>query len=373
LPYARPTLTELNGQALQDIQSAQIGGVDGLLQKAVLRVLARAQSGLAYEHYGYQDWIARMAVPWTARDEFLEGWAALKGVTRKAASYAALTATFTGTPGVTMPSGTTVATANSLSFSTTADATVGSTGSVTVPIAATTAGSASNLAVGTAMTLSGAITGINSSGAVASSVTAGADQETDDAFRTRMLQVYAAPPQGGAQDDYVTWVEDVAGVTRAWCNPNGAGVGTAVVYFMMDDVRASQSGFPQGTNGVASAESRDTAATGDQLTVADAIYPLRPVTALVYACAPVANPISFVIADLSPATSTVIAGITTALQDLFVRIGTPLGMTIYPSDWNEAIASVAGIEHFNVTSPAAPVTLSVGQLPTLSGTPQTSA
>ena len=86
MPYARPTLTQLRDQALQDIQSGGLPGVDGLLQRAVLRVLAYALAGLSYLHYGYQDWIALQAVPWTAEDEYLEGWAALKSVNRKPAN-----------------------------------------------------------------------------------------------------------------------------------------------------------------------------------------------------------------------------------------------------------------------------------------------
>lgn len=364
MPYSRPSLTELNATALQDIQSANISGVDGLLQKAVLRVLTRAISGLAYEHYGYQDWIAEQAVPWTSTEEFLEGWAALKGVTRKPATTAALVATFTGTNGTPIPIGTTLSTENSLSFVTTAAATIAA-GSAMVPIAASGTGTAYNLAIGTSIVLSNVIPGVNSSGAVASIITSASDIETDDALRTRTLQVYASPPQGGAATDYVEWAEAVPSVSRAWCNPNGAGAGTVVVYVMLDYAESAHGGFPQGSNGVAAVEPRAVAATGDQLTVANAIYPLQPVTALVEVVAPAAAPVNFLIASVYPYSATIVAGISAALSDLFVRIGSPLGMTVYPSDWETAIASVAGMGHFNVTSPAGPVTIPLGQLPTL--------
>ncbi len=373
MPYERDTLTEIFGSALQDIQAANLPGVDGLLQKAVLRVLARVEAGLSYEHYGYQDWIARMAVPWTAEDEFLDGWAALKGATRKAATYAALTVTFTGIAGTDLPAGTAMTAPNAVAFASTADGIVSSGGAVTVPIVAAVAGTASNLAVGATITLSGVITGINSTGTVTAVTTTAADQETDDAFRTRMLQVYASPPQGGAQSDYVTWAEAVPGVTRAWCNPNGAGAGTVVVYAMLDDAEGAAGGFPQGTNGVAAADPRDAAATGDQLTVANAIYPLQPVTALVYVCAPAAFSVAFTIVDVFPFSAAIQAGIAAALTDMFLRLGSPLGMTLYPSDWNEAISSVSGLEHFAVTSPAAPVVVPLGSIPLYSGTSTTSA
>ncbi|NPD67310.1 baseplate J/gp47 family protein [Lichenicola cladoniae] len=363
MPYSRPALTEINTTALQDIQNANISGVDGLLQRAVLRVLARAMSGLAYEHYGYQDYIARQAVPWTATGEFLEGWAALKAVYRKAASAASLPATFTGAEGRVLPSGTPVSTGNSLAFVTTAAGTVVG-GSVTVPITSTGTGTDYNLTPGTSLSLGTVITGINSSGTSGALTTTAADEETDDELRTRMLQVYANPPQGGSRSDYVTWAEAVPGVTRAWCNANGSGAGTVVVYTMFDDAEAANGGFPQGSNGGATAESRTAAATGDQLTVANAIYPLRPVTALVISAAPLPQPISFVLQDVFPSTVNV-ADIEAALTDLFLRIGDPTGMTLYPSDWTGVISSVAGMDHFDVISPAAPVVIPVGYLPTL--------
>lgn len=71
MPYARKTLTQLRDDILADINSAQITDaagniVVGLLQKAILRVMAYAQAGVGYEHYGELDWIALQAVPWTA-------------------------------------------------------------------------------------------------------------------------------------------------------------------------------------------------------------------------------------------------------------------------------------------------------------------
>ncbi|MDU7525176.1 MAG: baseplate J/gp47 family protein, partial [Roseomonas mucosa] len=106
MPYTIPTLRELQSQAQQDIASADLPGVDGLLRRSVLLVLSYVMAGFAYLHFGYQSWIARMAVPWTARDEFAAGWAALKGVTQKPATAASGVASFSGTPGKVAPAGT---------------------------------------------------------------------------------------------------------------------------------------------------------------------------------------------------------------------------------------------------------------------------
>ncbi|MBM6441953.1 hypothetical protein JNW93_15220, partial [Lacticaseibacillus rhamnosus] len=77
MPWARQTLTQLVTQAAADIASA-IQGADALLRFSNLNIFAKMFSGLAFLHYGYQDWIAKQAVPFTAQDEYLEGWAGIK-------------------------------------------------------------------------------------------------------------------------------------------------------------------------------------------------------------------------------------------------------------------------------------------------------
>ena len=105
-PFSRPTLTALRNQAIEDITSSGVPGLDGLLRNAVLRVLAWCMSGLAYSVYGYIDWVARQSVPFTATDEFLYAWAALVGIYQKDSSPASGFAQFAGTAGVFLPLGT---------------------------------------------------------------------------------------------------------------------------------------------------------------------------------------------------------------------------------------------------------------------------
>ena len=104
MPFSRPTLSELRNQVLADI-NATLDGANALLRKAVLRVLGVAQAGLAHLHFGYIDWISKQAVPWTATDEYLAGWGAMKNVFRKDAIAALVTAQFTGTAGVVISAG----------------------------------------------------------------------------------------------------------------------------------------------------------------------------------------------------------------------------------------------------------------------------
>jgi uncharacterized phage protein gp47/JayE len=359
MPFARPTLSTLRQQAMQDIVSSDLPNANSYLRRAVLRVLAWVQAGMAYLHFGFLDWIAQQGVPFTCTDEFLDAWAGLKAVLREPATAATGTWSGTGANGTSLPSGTALVRGDGFTYATTAAATV-SGGTISVPFAAATTGVDGNAESGSPLTLGTVISGINSAGTAAAAVTGGADQETDAALRTRMLQAYAAPAQGGAETDYVEWAEQVPGVTRAWCNPLGLGVGTVVVYTMFDLTEAAYNGFPQGTNGVATAETRGSAATGDQLAVANYIFPRRPVTALVYSYAPAPQTLNLSIGGIP---SGLRAAATAAIAALLVQNGSPLAdVAIDQSDVDEAISAVVGTTQFRVTAPSFPQTPALGSL-----------
>lgn len=365
MPFARPTLSTQIARVQQDI-NAVLPGADALLRFSNLGVLAKAQGVQANQLYGYLDWIARQSNPYTATDEFLEAWAALVRVYRKAATVATGAVQFSGTNGVTLPTGTLLARDDGVQFITTASGTVAG-GLVTVAAEgvadpAGLVGATTDTAAGVTMRLAQAIDGIQSSGTVSTAFTGGADIETDDDLRTRMFQAYQQQPQGGAVSDYIEWALQVAGVTRAWCVPNGFGPGTVVVYTMFDTTEAAHNGFPQGTNGVATSETRDTAATGDQLVVANYIYPLRPATALVYSCAPVAQTINWTITGIPAASQ---AAVTAALANLLLREGTAKGGKIEIAHAWSAVAAVSGVDDFVINVPSADVLTAAGDLPVM--------
>lgn len=362
MPFARASLTALRNQAVQDVTTSGVPGLDGLLRNSVLRAMTWVMAGLAYSVYGYVDWIAREAVPFTSTDEYLEAWAALIGVYRKDSTAATGSASFTGQPGLVVRQGATLTRQDGTPYTATADASVDGTGTVEVPIVAAVNGALTDCDAGTAISLDPPIAGINAGGVTVGPTTGGADQEGDDSLRTRMLAKYRAPAQGGSAADYVLWALEVPGVTRAWVQPNGAGAGTVIVRPMLDDVQAAHGGFPQGTDGTATEETRDTHATGDQLAVADHIWPDQPVTALVYVAAPVAHLINVALVNLNPNTADARAQIVAAINDMYL-VKAELGGTIYPSDLYEAISATPSIDHFTMTAPALPVTVAAGELP----------
>ena len=346
MPYDRPNLGALRAQAQDDI-NANSPGVEARLRYSNLRVISEVLAGMANEHYGYIDYIALNSVPFTATGEYLEGWAALKGVFRKAASYATGSATFPGAVGSSIPAGTVIARPDGFSYTTTADADV-DTGTITVDFSADVAGSDGNADDGIALNLVSGVSGVTVEGAAAGAITGGADVETDADLRTRMLQRYAAPPQGGAVTDYPAWALEVPGVTRAWLKRNAMGPGSLAVLFMMDDAEAAHDGFPQGTDGCSSYETRATPATGDQLAVANYIFPLQNTIALVYAVAPVPNALTVTISGLSGATDATKTAISTACAAALRGAGVPGGIT-YLKTLEVAIASVPATDGFVIT------------------------
>jgi uncharacterized phage protein gp47/JayE len=371
MPYQRPPLSDLITQAEADV----IATAGNLLPIDILTLLAIDQAGLANLHFGHIDRVSLECTPWSAINN-LEAWAALRKVLQIPAKAAALLASFTGPNGTPITAGATVTRQDGEAYTITTGGTIAS-GTVSVTITDNAPGAQGNCTVGTPLTLGSAPLGVNAAGVAGTSVIVGADAETSDSLRTRMLQIYAAPPQGGSRSDYVEWALAVPGVTRAWITPLGNGAGTVIVYTMFDIAEAAFAGIPQGTNGVATLETRDTAATGDQLAVANSIFPLRPVTALVYSNAPVAYPVAFRITDVLPNTADMQAAITASLAAAFVRSASPGGTTwpvtvpgaangtMYMNIFTAALDAVPGLQRYTLVTPNSPITAPTGDLPTL--------
>jgi uncharacterized phage protein gp47/JayE len=369
MPFLRPNLSQLQQLVAQDIV-AQLGGSDALLQFSNMGILGNVVAALANLHYGYLDWIAQQAVPFTATGEYLAAWGALKQTYQKGATQASGAVSFPGQNGVTLPAGSAITrVSDGAQFTTTAAATVAN-GFVVVSAQANAdptgqTGAFGNTPYGVTMTLASSVAGIQSAGTVSTAFTGGADLETVDAFRGRVIAAYQNTPEGGNAADYVEWATAVPGVTRAWCLRNGFGPGTVVVYTMFDNAEAAYGGFPQGTNGISPLDNRATVsntAAGDQLTVANAIYPLAPVTAEVYSCAPVNSPTAVTISGIPAAQQPAVQA---AIGEVFTLNASPLGVTINYGEFWAAVNGSAGGASFNIVAPSGPVTTVVGYLATL--------
>lgn len=339
MPFQRPSLADLVARSAADIE-AGLPGADARLRRSNLAVLSRMHAGAVHGVYGYLDWLAQQLMVDTAETVFLDRYAGIWGVLRVPASFAAGAVAVTGTTGVVVPAGTQLQRSDGAAYTTTADTTITS-GAADVPVAALSAGIAGNADAGTRVTFTTPLTGVVATGGL----TRGADRESDDALRGRVLGRIQRPPMGGARSDYEAWALQVAGVTRAWVYPLENGPGTVVVRFVRDN---DASLIPE---------------PDEVEAVQDYIDDLRPVTAQVTVEAPTAKPLNMTI-QLTPNTAAVKAAVTAELADVIKREAAP-GGTILLSHLREAVSVAAGEVNNVISSPAVDVTHDPGEMPVL--------
>ena len=103
--------------------------------------------------YGYVDVLAKQILPDTATTSWLERHAGLHSVYRLPSSISVGTATITGAPGATLPSGTEIVRSDSVLFVTTADVTIPQGGSIAVAVESLDAGANTNTFANTSLQL----------------------------------------------------------------------------------------------------------------------------------------------------------------------------------------------------------------------------
>lgn len=371
MPYQRPTLSELRSRNRQFITS-ELENTGELLRFSNLRIMADMDAGMSHLHFAYLDWIARQSNPFTAEDEWLAAWGALKKVYRKDASAATGPAvTFTGTAGSVVPASSLLNRTNGTQYTLDSAVTIGAggtgSGSVTAVLPdsdSTLTAADGNADAGTTLALDTAVAGVDSTVTAAQAITGGAVMETQDTFRSRVLQAYQSDAEGGSEDDYKRWALEVSGVTRAWVSPRLMGAGSIGLYIMCDGADRTNHGFPSGTDGVATKETYLYGkATGDQLRVADYIFALRPATTLVWVCSPIKKEIDFDIGGIPDADADTVTAIKSAIDEVFFDNGEP-GGKIYISDLTQAIGAITATRGFVLNSPSGTfIQLSAGELP----------
>lgn len=376
MPFKRKTLSELREENRQFMQ-AELKNVGALLRFGNLKVLADMDAGMAHLHYAYLDYIALQTNPFTATDEWLAGWMALKQTYRKAATASQSSSVeATGTSGARLPAGTVLNRSDGYQYVTDAELIIGAGKKGTTTITAilpdltddsTGGGSNGNADAGTILTLDANVSGVDNSLTLVDPATGGADIEGVEDFRQRGLLAYQNPPQGGSDADYKKWALAVSGVTRAWIKRRGMGVGSVVIYIMCDGNDTTNNGFPTGTDGVSSLEDWGVIkATGDQGRVADYIYPLQADTAIIYVCSPIKKIVDLTISGIPDASSETIQAITDAINLLFFDNGNPDGSgKIYLSDVNGVLSQVEGSTGYVLESPMQNIVLDTGELPLL--------
>lgn len=229
MPYNVPTLRQITASGLLDIESS-LGTV--LPKFGIEQALNAAVSAGQRDLYDHQMWIVRQIIPTSeSDDQTIIEMAQFEGVIRKQATYAAGPATLQGT--VPAPVGTVLQHSDGRQYTVTSSASP-SGGVVAVQVQAAEAGAAGNLAAGQPLALVTPVPGLQSNG-VSEDISGGADIEPINQLLERLLFRKRNPPMGGAVADYVTWMREVPGVTRAWAYDVWQGGGTVGIGWVFDD------------------------------------------------------------------------------------------------------------------------------------------
>jgi uncharacterized phage protein gp47/JayE len=353
MPWQTPPLEQLRALNRDNVTAQLRSGP--MIPNSVLRVLADMNAGAAYLTLLYIDWLADQLMPDTAEDVWLDRFGQIWLVNadgsrgRKLAAFASGSVTVTGIAGTPVPSGsqlTVQSQAGAIVFQTTAGAVVGAQ-PTPVSVVALTAGSAGNLAAGTTLGFAPAIAGIDGNATVVT-LANGADRETDDELRARVLERIREPPMGGDAEDYVAWALKVPGVTRAWCSPLEMGIGTVTLRFMMDDLRATSDpttdGFPL---------------LPDVTAVQAYIDSVRPVTVKdFFVVAPIPEPVNFSLSNLSADNAGLRAAIAASVDTMLLGKAKPAfalngvgqsAQTIYAAWVSDAVLTTPGVDYFDLT------------------------
>lgn len=178
--------------------------------------------------------------PVFAWGEYLDDHGETIDLPRKDETFASGVVTFTGTVGTQIPTGTEVSTtspdpdSDPVVFSTTGPATIPGGGSVDVAVQAEEAGVLGNVSSGQISILQSPVPGV-SAVANAAATGGGADVETDDDYRIRILKKLSEAQGAGNAADYVRWALDYPGVGHATAEAVWDGPGTVRVIVTDED------------------------------------------------------------------------------------------------------------------------------------------
>lgn len=353
MPFDVPTVQALVSRTAAAFR-ANLKGSDAALWPNNVSVSAKVIAGAVWESFSFLSYISRQILVHTAEAQWLERHAYDYGMARLPATFARGSVDLSGTNGTLVPAGLTLQRADGVRYTTESGGTIAG-GVLTVSAVCTVAGKTGNCSPGVQMALIAAVAGLGTDHEVsAAGIGGGADTESDESLRARVLFRKRMPPRGGAVHDYVAWARDVNGVTRVFVDPvtmtNGRS--TVGVWFLMDDSYVN--GVPQ---------------SSDVAAVAAYIDAVRPAGARVEVAAPSPVAINITISGLSPDTAAVRSAVYAELMDLFkreARVSTSVSpASVYRSKIWEAVSRATGEDYHAISVPSADTTLGIGQFAVL--------
>lgn len=361
--YSLRSLDELGAQA-RGFFTQTIPGAIATLVPNTFTVVGKVLALLGFEHELRRQWLFRQMFASTADEVWLRRHGYELGLTQTPASVASGTITIAANPGSTVPSGLLLVGPDGTTFTTVAGA-VASGNSVTLPIEADAGGLVGNVPAGTTLTLdpsSAIVAGLGGTASVgAAGLTGGGDAQPLETFRARVLTRKRQPPQGGSRVDYQLWVGEVLPTVQdVFVDSFRNDARSVWVQFTVQD---QPNGIP----------------TPGQVALVQAYLddPIRrPVTARVFASAPIPVAVPILIGGLRPDTPATRAAVAAELAAVFVdraEPGRPSGAFVLSVSWlNEAISRATGEDRHRLVTPPADVSFEAGTLPVLGAISYTS-
>ena len=237
MPLIIPTTEEQKDINLTNFETA-LGQTSPIANVAFLKVLSAVEALAFTTLYKYAAERALQNLALTATEEDLDRIGLEINIIRKVAVAAQLEIELSGTDSTVIPAGTDfVGDSNGIHYTSDASATI--TGGVAViNVTASTAGIVGNLLIGDTLSLTTPIAGADTQATITDTTTTGTEEETDTAYRLRVLNGLRTTLGGGNAEDYKAWAEEVEGVFRAFPfagKPSGTSYpGDRIVYIEAD-------------------------------------------------------------------------------------------------------------------------------------------
>ena len=337
-----------NARSLQEIHRDLEADLEAALvrypnRRDLVQVLVKVLAGASYGWIGRLRWVLDQTFTATADAEHLVMIGQQYGVYRKAAVRARgdVTFSFSGAA-VTIPIGTILTATTGQQYSVITSVT--NDGIATIQ--ALTAGTDGNLTADTELQLTPTISGVDVATVNEDGITGGIAEEDLESYRTRVKKRQQNPPGCGKESDYEQWALEVAGVTRAWCQPHTPERGEITLRFMCDGIG---DGFPSEEK------------IAEVTTYIDSV---NPTEARVYCAGPVKKTVDIKISGLDPDTVEIKERINERLSELFVRQSTLAG-TLKRNRIIATITDTSGIENFELVEPATDIVSSKNELAVL--------
>lgn len=348
-----PSLAELVDANRRELFAAAPDTLRRSDGEAFARMVAGAEHGL----YAYMGHSARQLLPHTAGEAMLEAfhipfW--LEDGKRPAAA-ARGELRLRGLVGAPVPTGSEWRSESGVVVRVVTGQVLPASGVADVPVEAVQAGAGGNLPPGSRFGAVQPLEGVESAAQCVAGLSGGADAESVESARARVLERARRDGESGRAEDFESWAKEVPGVARAWTAPRWGGFGVTTVFFTM------------------SAGAGERIPTADEVaTVTAHLRATATPFGEIYAAAPRARPIAVTL-SLSPDTPELRADVERALAEAIRRVAAPLdvarrqagltaGVVVRRSWLDDAVSTVPGETFHAISQPSGDVTCEVGEL-----------